>query len=186
MRIAIVGSQGKHWTPVGRTKAILKIKEILIDDDYLDVNPFDPGDVSYPILISGGCGATGEDDKQKFDGGIDVWAEIVADFIGLEKDIKYAETFDWQDKTVNIQHSHGPGDPDSWLEKVKRKGFKTRNIEIAYDCEVLFCIEPKVPQGTYKAMWSEEHGCFYRRSGGMWTLEYAEKLGREVHVVVIE
>ncbi len=176
MKIAIVGSEGKYWTPVGRTKAILKIKEILIDDDYLDVNPFDPGDVTYPILVSGGCGASGEDKKQIFDGGIDVWAEIVADFIGLEKDIKYAETFDWKDKVVSITPSG----------RDKRKGYKSRNIDIAYDCEVLWCIEPKVPQGSHKATWSSDHGCFYRRSGGMWTLEYAEKLGREVYVVVIE
>ncbi len=172
-----MGSEGKYWTPVQRTKAILKIKEILIDDDYLDVNPFDPGDVTYPTLVSGGCGSTGENDKQKFDGGIDVWAEIVADFIGLKKDIKYAESMTWGDVHESIYR----GGPSRVL-----KGFKTRNIEIAYDCDVLYCIEPKVPQRSHKATWSPEHKCFYRRSGGMWTLEYAERLGREVHVVVIE
>ncbi len=156
----------------------------MIDDDYLDVNPFDPGDVTYPTLVSGGCGASGEDKKQIFDGGIDVWAEIVADFIGLEKDIKYAETFDWNDKVTRTQHD-GPSDSTKQTKKITKKGFKTRNIEIAYDCEALWCIEPKVPQGTYKATWSKEHRCFFRRSGGMWTLEYAERLGREVHVVVI-
>ncbi len=172
MKIAIVGSEGKFWTPVGRTKAVLKIKEILIHDDYLDVSPFDPGDVTYPTLVSGGCGATGEDDKQKFDGGIDVWAEIVADFIGLEKDIKYAEIFEWNSRDG-------------------KKGFKARNMLIAYDCDVLYCIEPKVHITSFghamsRKVMKTEDNIWFRRSGGMWTLEYAEKLGREVHLVVIE
>lgn len=179
MKIAIVGSQGKHWTPSERTKVIQKIKDILTDDDYVDVNPADPGDVTYPTLVSGGCGSRDENEKQRFDGGVDVWAEIVADFIGIKKDIKYAENFHWRDtcedvapdcpyaeKRINkpIYCTAALGDcPD------KRKGFKNRNLEVAQDCDILYCIDPA---------WREW-------SGGRWTLERAEFCGKETYLILV-
>lgn len=109
MRLAIVGSEAIHWTPETRTKACAKIKEILIDDTYYDFNPVDPGDITYPTFISGGCPK----------GGIDIWAEIIADFIGLKKKIHYPENNQWEPE-----------------------GYKARNEKIAMDCDVLFCIDP--------------------------------------------
>lgn len=145
VRIAICGSQGCHWTPAQRTKVIQKIKDILTHDDYMDFvnnNPYDP---IYPTLISGGCGALGEDEKFKFDPGVDGWAEMVADFIGLEKDIKYPDNF-------------------------SRDAFRKRNREIAQDCDVLYCIDP----------------AWRTWSGGIWTLNMAKRMGKEVHLVLIE
>lgn len=109
MNIAIVGSEASHWTPETRTKACAKIKEILIDDTYYEFSRDDPGDITYPTLISGGCPK----------GGIDIWAEIIADFIGLEKRIYYPVNHLWE--------------PD---------GYKARNERIAMACDVLFCIDP--------------------------------------------
>ena len=109
MNIAIVGSEAKYWTPETRNRACAKIKEILIDDIYYDFNRDDPGDITYPTLISGGCPK----------GGIDEWAEIIADFIGLKKRIYYPVNNIWE--------------PD---------GYKARNERIAMDCDVLFCIDP--------------------------------------------
>lgn len=174
IKVAIVGSQGRHWTPVQRTKVINRIQEIL--KSHYEIETVFGGPeygiwtrVNLPILISGGCGAEGEKKKQKFDGGVDVWAEIVADVLGVKKEIYYAPSMQWGDKTVHIVHSVHPEDPNAWTEKVNLKGFETRNMEIAKSCDVLYCIDPAT-----------------RRSGGRWTLEYAEKLGKEVHLVLIE
>ena len=137
MRIAIVGSEEKHWTPKTRELACKKIKEILINDDYLDVNPSDPGDVIYPTLISGGC--------QK--GGIDIWAEIIADFIGLEKKIYYPDNDRWEPN-----------------------GYKDRNEKIAFDCDILYCIDPK------ERDWS----------GGRYTMKRADFYGKETYLILID
>jgi len=110
MRIAIVGSNEKHWTPETRTLACKEIKKILINDDYLDYVNNNPYDVIYPTLISGGCPK----------GGVDIWAEIIADFIGLEKRIYYPTNEQWEPN-----------------------GYKERNEMIAHECDVLYCIDPK-------------------------------------------
>jgi len=144
VRIAICGSQGCHWTPTQRTKVIQKIKEILTREDYITKGHVS-GDRMYPTLVSGGCGALGEDEKFKFDPGVDGYAEMVADFIGSEKDIKYPENF-------------------------SRDAFAKRNWEIAEDCDVLYCIDP---------VWR-------KWSGGMWAMMMAKKMGKEVHLVLIE
>ena len=44
-------------------------------------------------------------------------------------------------------------------------GYKKRNMEIAETCDVLYCVDPADRD------WS----------GGMWTMNYAQKLGKEVH-----
>jgi len=110
MRIAIVGSNEKHWTPETRTLACKEIKKILINDDYLDYVNNNPYNVIYPTLISGGCPK----------GGVDIWAEIIADFIGLEKRIYYPTNEQWEPN-----------------------GYKERNEMIAHECDVLYCIDPK-------------------------------------------
>ena len=109
MRVAIVGSSGRHWTPKQRELACKKIKDILTDEDYYDFNPGDPGDITFPTFISGGCPK----------GGVDIWAEIIADFIGLDKRIHYPENNLWEPN-----------------------GYKKRNEKIARDCDALFCIDP--------------------------------------------
>lgn len=153
IRIAIVGSQGKYWTPEERTKVIITIHEIFRHhgreickdkDTVVTVNPY-----KFMTLVSGGCGCDGE--KILFDGGVDMWAEIVADIFGIQKDIKYS-------------------DAQSWEDREGKKGYKTRNLEIIRDCDVLYCIDP---------MWREW-------SGGRWTFVQAGKRGKEVYLELIE
>jgi len=174
MRIGIVGSEGKYWTPGQRTKVIERIFHIF--NRYADCPVERRFDYKKVTLVSGGCGARGEDSRQEFDGGVDVWAEIVADVLGVEKDIKYAASMRWNDLKT--------GNP-TYLEKTL-KGFKTRNLEIARTCDALYCLEPKLSKGEPKTLWSEEYQCHYRRSGGCWTMEQAERLGKEVHLEVIK
>ena len=181
IKVAIVGSQGKHWTSNQRTKVIKEIENILTNLSRVQGSIYqaqqklpmvaNPGlrGKTLVILVSGGCGATGEDDKFKFHPGVDGWAEIVADSMGIEKDIRYAPAMQWSNQPITIRHSNHPEDPNAWEERVIRKGFKTRNLEIAKTCDILYCIDPKG-----------------RRSGGQWTLERAKEMGKEVHLVEIE
>lgn len=119
-KIAIVGSQGKHWTPAQRTEVIRQIHDILksacISKSILLGKPVDIIKKNI-VLVSGGCGGISEDKKQKFDGGVDVWAEIVAGVLGISKDIKYPKAF------------------------IKEE-FRKRNQEIAKTCDILYCIDP--------------------------------------------
>ena len=127
MRIAIVGSESKHWTPETRELACKEIKKILISDEYIDFHNNNPYDVIYPTFISGGCPK----------GGIDIWAEIIADFIGLEKKIHYP--------------THNRWGPD---------GYEERNEKIARDCDVLYCIDPSHREWS-GGRWTMKRADFY-------------------------
>lgn len=123
MKIAIVGADEKKW----KSKFLIIVAKQLIEKILKD----NPG----CTLVSGACPKEG----------VDIWAEEVADKLGVPKEIYIPESNEW-------------------------KGYRKRNIEIAEVCDKLACIEP------------------YRRnhSGGMWTMKYAEKLGKPVRLFVIK
>lgn len=167
IKVAIVGSQGKYWTPEQRTKVIKRIQEIFFkhgEEIFIKNKVYGiPYSEVYKLvtLVSGGCGCDGE--KILFDGGVDMWSEIVADILGVPKDIKYAKAMQWEDVIVPVGITEGPAGLET------RKGFKTRNIEIATKCDVLYCIDPA------NRTWS----------GGRWTYNYAKELGKEVYLELI-
>jgi hypothetical protein len=163
-KVAIVGSEGRFWTPEQRTKVVKKVRDILYDESgYPDGVP--PTQI---VLVSGGCGgATSEKDKLKFNGGVDEWSETVADLLGVPKEIKYPEINSFED--VKVVKSFGDGNISIGE---RRKGYKTRNIEIAEVCTVLYCIDPADRD------WS----------GGRWTYEYLKIHfpEKEAKLVIIE
>lgn len=153
MKVAIVGSEEKYWTPAQRTKVVKEIKKIFLDiGGYNEFTVYvgDKFDPTKLILVSGGCPK----------GGVDIWAEIVADVLGVEKEIYLPEVNQWPDGVEIVYET-----PRGNLEKTL-KGYMSRNMEIAKACDVLYCIDPKS-----------------RRSGGRWTMDYAKKLGKEVHLI---
>lgn len=90
-------------------------------------------------LVSGGC----------HKGGVDIWGEIIAHTMGIPCDIYLPDERVWSTKNSN------------------KKGFKERNVEIARNCDILYCLDPE-----------------YRNwSGAMWTAKYAEEIGKEVYYV---
>jgi len=135
-RIAIVGSEEKYWTPEQRKNVVQRIAYILRfnmeygQDDYM---------TDSITLVSGGCPK----------GGVDIWAEIVADSMGVPKKIYNPDCNRWKDLD------------DGGLTLT---GYKSRNIEIAANCDVLYCFDP------VDRDWS----------GGMWTMNHAKKLGKPV------
>jgi len=179
MKIAIVGASYSNWDKKLIPVAKDMIRKIL-------------SDYHNPILVSGHC-PKGEElwycvdckgwgmrvkDKPTIEecdyhpnrvikvydkGGIDTWAEIIATELRIEKEIYSPEVHQWNDKWDIC----GCGDPSC---DRKLKGYRSRNIEIAESCDVLYCIEP----------------IGRKRSGGIWTMKYANKLGKETHLVVIE
>jgi len=177
-RVAVVGSESKYWTPEQRTEVMKKIKEIFIDEAIREIqraideipseeykkrlfyNPY--AHLRRIQLVSEGCPK----------GGVDIWAETVADVLGIEKDIKYPEVGQWDDLEEykpEVDLSKAPL-LESPMVHTRKKGYKSRNIEIAEICDVLYCIDPK---GR-------------KRSGARWTMAYAQKLGKETHLVLVE
>ncbi len=173
--VAIVGSEGGEWTPNQRTKAVKKIREILIDETPRKIDPTgydgEYKDRTDITLVSGGCGgATSENEKIKFCGGIDEWAEIIADSLGIPKDIKYPEINQFEDVEKPTMLSKIYPDETCHYNTKKMKGYKSRNIEVAEMCDVLYCLDPKGRK------WS----------GGMWAMNYAKNIGKETHHIIIE
>lgn len=146
VRVAIVGSEEKYWTAEQREEVVLRIVEIL--SEYIETClPY--GEVSLPTLISGGCPK----------GGVDIWAEIVATIMYIPKKIFIPDILEWKGRWIEFEG-----------KKVYLKGYKDRNMEIAKECDVLYCIDPA---------WRDW-------SGGRWTMNYAKKLGKEVHLELIK
>jgi len=94
-------------------------------------------------------------------GGVDIWAESIAYALGTQP---------------KIFNPMGNG----W------KFYRDRNIRIAEYCDILYCIEPEWDDvmGANKVYIWQGKKC--RRSGGIWTMEYARNVcDRRVHVEVI-
>ena len=171
-RVAVIGSEEKYWTPEQRTKVVKEIKDIFYNEymktltyqferkeldydriEYIIKRAF-PEVAKNIILVSGGCPR----------GGVDIWAEIVADVLGIGKDIKRPDIQQWESTFADF------GDEPEHSSFRHLKGYKERNIEIAETCVVLYCIDPK---------WRGS------KTGGQWTMREAKRLNKETHLVEI-
>lgn len=115
-RVAIVGSREKYWSPRQRAKAVKRIKTTLFRHMDIMVGHYESvKNTRSVILISGRCPY----------GGVDVWAEVIADLYDIPKQIY----------------------PPKKGVKGNSKFFD-RNIEIAEACDVLYCFQPvQKPKG---------------------------------------
>jgi hypothetical protein len=189
MKIAIVGADGtnKAWTPERIEKAKLVIRAIFHGAkffDHLPKNDFERYLYGFIqenievdrniILISGHCPK----------GGVDIWAEEMADEFGIHKEIYPAETNQWRDKKVLL---FGGG-------IIKYKGYRSRNIQIAEACGILYDIETK---GSCEHCGGRGFTTNYGRrcrfcygtgvySGGTFTYRKALEFGKEAHQIIID
>jgi len=139
-------------------------------------------------------------------GGVDTWAEIIATKLGIKTEIYPAEAMDWNDKlrclacgtlnplkTIKCQDGFCVGNLFDYVY-----GYRSRNIQIAEVCDILYDLEPKgsckycggtgttFTYGDSRPMTCRKCEGDGSYSGGTWTLRYARKLGKEVHKVIIE
>lgn len=183
MHIAIVGPEENKWTKEQKTKAKLEIRWLFNRNakwKYKDeITHNDILDYSQIIIISGHCPKAG----------VDIWAEEIADELGIQKEIYPAEVHQWNDIIQPDRITEN--EP---LVETKLKGYRSRNMQIAEACDVLYCIVPKtgkdepVIEGTWKLTPYCKHCMRYGHptNGGCWTLKKAKELGKETHLVVIE
>lgn len=146
LHIGIVGNEGAKFTSETEAKAKAIIYSIL----YRLV----PEDVEI-TLVSGRCHL----------GGIDVWAEEIADNLDYLKDIYPPRVYNWS------------------------QGYKPRNIKIAQASDIVHNIVVAEYPPDYKGMRFQT--CYHCntshhvKSGGCWTAKYAQGLGKQAewHIV---
>ena len=171
MKVAIVGAEESKWNSkdkdysgmtqlayarwsVGSLLYDMKLKENLAWSDM--------------TVVSGHCPR----------GGVDIWAEEVADELEIKKEIYSAPANQWDDKIEITHHNFD----NASLTEVRQtlKGFKSRNIQIAEASDVLYCLSPKANSVCIHCKTTG-----HLKNGGCWTLRYAEKLGKKVVRLVI-
>jgi hypothetical protein len=168
MKVAIVGPQEDKWLPEQKVRVKQAITTILYQYQF----------EKELIMVSGGCPL----------GGVDIWAEEVAKERGVNTDIFKPDINQWEDK---IEYENFPMYDGKAVDyEVIFKGFKSRNIAIAKNCDVLYCIVPKVlsvttDKSTHK--YCKHCNSFnHPNNGGCWTMKFAKKIGKETHLVIVE
>ena len=143
MRIGIIGSDGNKFAPASEADALRIIREILTAAE-------------NPVLVSGGCHL----------GGVDIFAEHIADLLKIPKDIKLPKTLNWS-------------------------GFKERNLEIARDSdEVHVIVVSDYPPDYKEQRVLRCHHCLDARpphvsSGACWTGKRALEMSKKVKWYVV-
>lgn len=147
MKVGIVGSEGSKFTDDGAFSAREAIRRILNVPEVTHV-------------VSGHCHL----------GGIDIWAEEVADELGIGK-------------LIFPPREHG------WTH-----GYKPRNLQIAKNSDIVYCISVDKLPPNYKGMTfptcyhclkAGRSGTDHIKSGGCWTVIQAMKMGKEGKWIVI-
>lgn len=127
MNLGIVGHAADKFTPTTEKAAKEIIRNLL--------STLGPGDA----LVSGGCHL----------GGIDIWAEEIADELGLRKIIHHPRKLQWSG------------------------GYRERNLKIAKDSDTVVCIVVKKhPPGFKGRRFTYCYHCNtfdHVKSGGCWT-----------------
>lgn len=137
MKIGIVGAEGSKFTAEGERQARLLILDLLLP--------------AGSVLVSGHCHL----------GGIDIWAEEIADGLGIEKKIFPPTKLQWEG------------------------GYKQRNLLIAWQSDIVHCIAVDRLPSTFSGM--RHSSCYHCgttdhvKSGGCWTMKKA-KAGK-LHII---
>lgn len=147
IHIGFVGSSESHWSKDSKIKVIQKISEILTQC----IIQYGKENITF---VSGGC-------KK---GGIDLWSEIIVNSLGIPTKIFPAEIEQWNDYNQEMDGGEGWG-----RSEIHRRGYMSRNMDVARTSDILFCIDPKGRDG----------------GGGQWTANFARKINKEVHHIVI-
>lgn len=209
-KVGIVGADGRKWHPEQIPKLRSAIYDILyglpievldnrVGGNYEIAKLWTEGRQDELIVVSGHCPigkerpyCVGCNDwiEEKFapshacgnpnhevvwvydEGGVDTIVETIATQLGLKKEIHPAEVYQWNDKIVPAQ--------DGGM--ITYKGYRSRNIQIAVVCYVLYCIVPFIKGAFCRHCSTFDHP----NNGGCWTLKRTARLGKPTHLIVIK
>lgn len=152
MKLGIVGSEKSKFTPLGEERAKDAIRTLIRERQ--------PNHI-----VSGHCHL----------GGIDIWAEEIANELGLIPEIYPPAKLNWSD------------------------GYKPRNLQIAHNSDTILCITVTSLPTNYKGM-VFKGGCYHclkniglgacstphTKSGGCWTVIQGIKQGKEGLWIVVD
>lgn len=142
MRVGIVGHERAKFTLDGERAAAEVIRELL--------------EPAGRVLVSGGCHL----------GGVDIWAEVIADRLGRKKIVHLPKVLNWSE------------------------GFKPRNLLIAQDSdEVHVIVVDQLPPNWKGLRFGKCYHCnsgTHVKSGACWTAKQAQKLGKQAFWHVIQ
>jgi hypothetical protein len=149
LKVGIIGHGSDKFTKTTETLAKQAICRIFRDILIANVTP---------ILVSGHSPV----------GGIDIWAEEIADDLKLDKEIKTPQQHKW----------------DSIY------GYKQRNLDIAISSDIIFIILVDKYPKNYKGMrFSRCYHCHtsdHVKSGACWTGKQAIRNGKKVEWIFIK
>jgi hypothetical protein len=143
VRVGIVGHEGAKFSIKGAAAAQAIIRELLRDPT--------------SVMVSGGCHL----------GGVDIWAEEIADELGREKIVCLPKNLRWEPQ-----------------------GYKQRNLEIVYESDILHCIAVDRLAPTFTGRRHTE--CYHCgetdhvKSGGCWTMKQAKRQGKPTHLHIVQ
>ena len=230
IKIAIVGPEESKWKPGQIPKVKKQIRDHLFGLQCPKCNSFEIESIGYkrvhidseggidaPFWKCRNCGYEAEWGYQEWiiqepivlvsghcpKGGVDIWAEEIADELGIKKEIYPAEAdkegkYHWDDKREfdpKTYDEHIMGGAFYFYAKLRKlKGYRSRNIKVAEACDVLYCLVPfRYTSPNYEDVkFNNDLRCIHCKksrhptNGGCWTMKCAKKLGKEVHLVVIE
>lgn len=180
LKIAIVGPEESKWNNLEVSKANVQMKvNYIFNNHQFNFSLTEDMPDNEIMLISGGCPK----------GGVDIWAEEVANMMGIPKIIYKPEVNRWEDEVGNLDTIGVCPLDHTKIDLTNHNcnrliGYKSRNIKIAKECDILYCI---VPYRLYE--YCTHHSPFnltHPKNGGCWTMEQARKFGKEVYLVEIK
>jgi len=198
-RHGLVGHEYR-WTAMGfpswfNAKPIPKDTEIIVVSGHCPISICDScGKKSFSAIddpLEGyvACEFCGQKRKRRA-GGVDIWSEIIAKELGVKTEIHAPEVNQWNDGVEPDEK------PDGTILGYTLKGFRSRNIDIAKSCDVLYCIVPRIDRklvcdvgagGWYRESYCKHCGVYgHPSNGGCYTKKKAVEFGKETHLVVIE
>ena len=144
--IGIVGAEAAKFTKRGEERARQIIRDILSNGE------------AARTLVSGRCHL----------GGVDIWAEEIAQELGC-----------FDPKYIFPPATH------SW-----ETGYKPRNLQIAFESHIVHCITvDRLPEGFSGMRFSRCYHCNrtdHVKSGGCWTMKKAMRTERTGHLHIVE
>lgn len=154
LRVGIVGSGEDKFTEIGKKTAKNMIAWTLYDitTNWYCVNPV--------TVVSG----------HSIKGGVDIWAEEIADAGKLNKLIFAPKV-------------------ETWDTPKGCYGYKARNLDIAKSDVVYVVVANKYPRGYYGQRFNECYHCHrtdHVKSGGCWTGKKAVEFGNKAYWIVVD